>query len=125
MAPGQNEIASTIRRSALSLNTGSDFAGSARHRPLFRHSATIRTRVVARRPLKPQRLRRIGRSIGVEALRASVAAQELRFRAVRRSRRRVCDVRVELLPSCYRRGEEWNSESARLSRRYGSQQRRL
>jgi hypothetical protein len=64
MAPGQNEIASTIHRSALSLNTGG-ISPAQRGIALSFATRDDPDRVVARRPLKPQRLGRLGR-IGVE-----------------------------------------------------------
>jgi hypothetical protein len=59
MAPGQNEIASTIHRSALSLNTGS-ISPAQRGIALSFATRDDPHRVVVRRPLKPQRLGRIG-----------------------------------------------------------------
>jgi hypothetical protein len=101
MAPGQNEIASTIHRSALSLNTGG-ISPAQRGIALSFATRDDPDRVVARRPLKPQRLGASAASAS-SALRASVTMLGAPF--ARCQNRRVCDVRVELFAGCYR-GEE-------------------
>jgi hypothetical protein len=80
MAPGQNEIASTIHRSALSLNTGS-ISPAQRGIALSFATRDDPHRVVVRRPLKPQRLGRLGR-IGVERAQGVCDNAWSSFRAV-------------------------------------------